>query len=323
MFRLRTLFDRRAVEREIDDELRFHLEMEASARQRDGLDAVAAQRQAARLFGGVESTKDDLRDRPRRNGVENVLKDVRYAVRALRRNPGFTSVAVLTLALGIGANAALFSVVNGVLLRPLPYPEADRLVSIRNVWGDNRNPLDAVASISPAEYFDYRDRMTAFESFGVYTTTTLSLTGDGEPERLSAACPVGGGVPDAGRRTSGGPRDRVHRGRAWRERRGARLRALAAPVRGRAGRHRPLRPGQRARDDSSRRDAGRLPSSGAAVGHGSGRAVRPVRPEPRQPHDSRESLPVRHRAAAPRGNAGAGQRGRRRRGAALSDRLPE
>ena len=187
VFRLRTLFDRRAVEREIDDELRFHLEMEASARQRAGLDAGAAQRQAARLFGGVESTKDDLRDARGGNGVENILKDVRYAVRALRRNPGFTSVAVLTLALGIGANAALFSVVNGVLLRPLPYPEADRLVSIRNVWGDNRNPLDAVASISPAEYFDYRDRMTAFESFGVYTTPTLSLTGDGEPERLSAA----------------------------------------------------------------------------------------------------------------------------------------
>ena len=72
MFHLRTLFDRRAVEREIDDELRFHLEMEASARQRAGLDAAAAKRQAARLFGGVESTKDDLRDARGGNGVENV-----------------------------------------------------------------------------------------------------------------------------------------------------------------------------------------------------------------------------------------------------------
>ena len=80
MFRLRTLFDRRAVEREIDDELRFHLEMEASARQRAGLDAAAAKRQAARLFGGVENTKDDLRDARGGNGVETVLKDVRYAL---------------------------------------------------------------------------------------------------------------------------------------------------------------------------------------------------------------------------------------------------
>ena len=161
--------------------------MEASARQRGGLDAAAAHTQAARLFGGVESTKDELRDARGGNGFENTMKDVRYAVRALRRNPGFTSVAVLTLALGIGANTALFSVVNGVLLRPLPYADPERLVSIRNIWGENRNPLDAVASISPAEYFDYLERMTAFESFGVYTPLVLSLTGDGEPERLSSA----------------------------------------------------------------------------------------------------------------------------------------
>jgi predicted permease len=187
VFRLRSLFDRRAVEREIDDELRFHLDMETSARQRSGLDPATARTQAARLFGGVESTKDDLRDARGGNGIENTIKDVRYAARSLRRNPGFTAVAVITLALGIGANTALFSVVNGVLLRPLPYPDAERLVSIRNTWGENRDPLDAVASISPAEYFDYRDRMTAFESFGVYTPLTRSLTGDGEPERLSAA----------------------------------------------------------------------------------------------------------------------------------------
>ena len=205
VFRLRTLFDRRAIEREIDDELRFHLEMEASARQRGGLDSAAARTEAARLFGGVERTKDELRDARGGNGLENTIKDVRYAVRALRRNPGFTSVAVLTLALGIGANTALFSVVNGVLLRPLPYPEPERLVSIRNIWGENRNLLSAVESVSPAEYFDYRDRMTAFESFGVYTPLTLSLTGDGEPERLAAAAMSAsvfqtlGVVPAAGR----------------------------------------------------------------------------------------------------------------------------
>ncbi|HUQ79837.1 MAG TPA: ABC transporter permease [Gemmatimonadaceae bacterium] len=187
VFGLRTLFNRGAVEREIDDELRFHLDMEAASRERGGSNADAARTDAARLFGGVERTKDDLRDARGGNGFENTVKDVRYAVRALRRNPGFTSVAILTLALGIGANTALFSVVNGVLLRPLPYSESDRLVSIRNVWGENRDPLAARRSISPAEYFDYRDRLTAFEAFGVYALASVSLTGDGEPERLSAA----------------------------------------------------------------------------------------------------------------------------------------
>src|SRR5689334_17196646 len=178
VFRLRSLFDRQAVEREIDDELHFHLDMEAAHRQRRGVDAASARNQAARIFGGVERTKDELRDARGGNGIENTIKDVRYAVRALARNPGFTTVAILTLALGVGANTALFSVVNGVLLRPLPYREPDRLVAIRNTWEGNNNPLAAVASISPAEYFDYRDRLTAFESFGVYAPAVVSLTGD-------------------------------------------------------------------------------------------------------------------------------------------------
>src|SRR5690349_7546153 len=181
-FAVRALFDRRAVEREIDDDLRFHLDMEAAQRNRDGASPSAAQADAARRFGGIERTKDELRDARGGNGVDNLIKDERYALRALRRNPAFTAIAVLTLALGIGANTALFSVVNGVLLRPLPYADPSRLMSIRNTWADNSNPLTATTSISPAEYFDYLDRLTAFESFGVYASNTLSLTGDGDPE---------------------------------------------------------------------------------------------------------------------------------------------
>jgi putative ABC transport system permease protein len=198
VFRLRSLFDRRAVEREIDDELRFHLDMEAAYRQRHGVDAASARSEAARIFGGVESTKDDLRDARGGNGVENTIKDVRYAVRALRRNPGFTIVAALTLALGVGANTALFSVVNGVLLRPLPYREPDRLVAIRNTWEGNNDPLAAIGSISPAEYFDYRDRLSAFESLGVYAPAVASLTGDGEPERVPAVALTAGVFPALG-----------------------------------------------------------------------------------------------------------------------------
>ena len=191
VFRLRGLFDRRALEREMDDELRFHLEMEAAERERRGLDRGAARTEAARLFGGVERTKDELRDARGANAIENIVKDVHYAVRALRRNPGFTLAAVLTLGLGIGANTALFSVVNGVLLRPLPYGQPERLVALQNRWDGN----DGESSISPAEYFDYLDQLTAFERIGVSTPAIVSITGEGEPERLPATAVSAGVLP--------------------------------------------------------------------------------------------------------------------------------
>ena len=191
VFRLRGLFDRRALEREMDDELRFHLEMEAAERERRGLDRGAARTEAARLFGGVERTKDELRDARGANAIENIVKDVHYAVRALRRNPGFTLAAVLTLSLGIGANTALFSVVNGVLLRPLPYGQPERLVALQNRWDGN----DGESSISPAEYFDYLDQLTAFERIGVSTPAIVSITGEGEPERLPATAVSAGVLP--------------------------------------------------------------------------------------------------------------------------------
>jgi putative ABC transport system permease protein len=109
-------------------------------------------------------------------------QEIRIAARALRRSPGFTLTAVLTLALGIGLNGALFSVLNAVVLRPLPYAAPDRVVGVWNSWDDTPR-----ASISPAEYFDYRDQVASFEHFGVYTFDGMTLTQAGDPERL----PVG------------------------------------------------------------------------------------------------------------------------------------
>src|SRR5688500_12482129 len=111
--------------------------------------------------------------------MDTLLQDLKYAARALRRTPGFTLAAVLTLALGIGATTAIFSVVNGIVLRPLPYPAADRLVAVWNSWDDTPR-----GGISPAEYLDYLRGVDAFSHFGVYVTDFTAVTGGGQPERV-------------------------------------------------------------------------------------------------------------------------------------------
>jgi predicted permease len=179
--RARLVVDRTAVEREMDDEMRFHLEMEAEELARFGANAEEARRAARRRFGGVARYQDDARDARGGRWLEELRQDTRYAMRVLGRGRGFVVVAVLTLALGVGANTAIFSVVRGVLLRSLPYPEPDRLVAITSVI--NGSPTAA----SPPDFLDWRAQAKAFSGISAHFLSTTALTGGGEAQRLTQA----------------------------------------------------------------------------------------------------------------------------------------
>jgi putative ABC transport system permease protein len=117
----------------------------------------------------------------RGNMIVDLWHDIRYGVRTLRKNPAFNIIAVMTLALGIGANTAIFSVVNTILLRPLPFKDPDRLVLIGHAYPK----LDLIAPVSPPGFVDYRDRGNVFESAAVSSGASFNLTGQGEPERIA------------------------------------------------------------------------------------------------------------------------------------------
>ena len=143
--------------------------------------------------------------------METLWQDLRYALRMLFKNPGFTAVAVLTLALGIGANTAIFSVINTVLLRPLPYKDPDRLVM---VWEDDTKggyPRDTPAA---ANYVNWRDQNQVFESMAAMADQSFNLTGVGEPERIEGRRVSASPLPIAGRRAVPGPRLLAGRGSA-------------------------------------------------------------------------------------------------------------
>ncbi|HEX7122812.1 MAG TPA: ABC transporter permease, partial [Gemmatimonadaceae bacterium] len=184
------------VDADVEDELRFHLEMRRRDFEERGLPPDQAEHAALQRFGDVARIGDALRNHDRRRerqrqrteSVHDFLSDARYALRGFVRERGFTLVAVLTLALGIGATTAIFSVINAVLLRPLPYPESDRLV---NVWMDNRRMNLKEDIHSRANFEDLRARNKSFVELAGYTRLGLNLTGgctEGacEPQRIAA-----------------------------------------------------------------------------------------------------------------------------------------
>ena len=176
---IRALFRRRKVETELDSELRFHLESQIENNIRAGMSREDARQSALREFGGVELAKEECRDERGTQFLEQLWQDVRFGARMLRRNPGFTAVAVLTLALGIGANSAIFSVVEGVVLAPLPYSQPERLVM---VW--ESNPHFPRVYISYLNFLDWQRNARSFQQMTAFRALGFDMTNPGTPEHL-------------------------------------------------------------------------------------------------------------------------------------------
>jgi putative ABC transport system permease protein len=179
--RLASLFGREQQEQELDAELKYHIDMLTEQNVRKGMSRDAAQREALRVFGTVAAIKDDVRDKWLSRFVEVAAQDVRYGVRSLRRNPGFALVIILTMALGIGANTAIFSVVNGVVLRPLPYKGGDKLVELHHGSGD---AVGNDLGFSPKDIADYR-LSRSFSDVVEFHNMLFTLLGRAEPLRVS------------------------------------------------------------------------------------------------------------------------------------------
>ncbi len=180
---IRTLLDfllrRRRVEGEMEEELRSHLRSRADDLECQGLSHEEAERQASMEFGGYQRYKEECREALGSRLLGELIADGRYGLRQLRRNPGFTAVAIITLALGIGANSAIFSIVNAVILRPLPYKNPAQLMNVRT-----GNFSRGWSATSPPDFRTLRQRNRSFESLSAYYDAAFNLTGAHEAERL-------------------------------------------------------------------------------------------------------------------------------------------
>lgn len=224
-----SLFRRSQFESDLTDEVETHVEMAVEDYIRRGMSPDQARRAARREFGGIEQMKESYRDQGRIRAVELFGQDLRYAARRLRKSPGFTVMAVLILALGLGANTAIFSVISATLLRPLPFFEPDRLVG---VW--EQTEMFGLRYSPPAmgNYVEWREQNRSFEEMGALEQWQTRLTGDGRPEevmgsyvtsslfRVLAARPRLGRTFLEGEDLPGAPKSAVLSHRLWQRRYG-------------------------------------------------------------------------------------------------------
>ncbi|HET9399513.1 MAG TPA: ABC transporter permease [Candidatus Acidoferrales bacterium] len=183
-FRLKALFRKRRLESEMNAELGEHYQRQFEKLAHKGIPPEEAMRRSRLAVGGPEQIREEIREARGTHLLESSMQDFRYAARTLRKTPAFTAIAVLTLALGIGANTAIFSVVNTVLLRPLPFDDSSRLVRLFHVPPEKSFPGAKTFSISPANFLDWQEQNHSFEAMAAYSVYRRTLTGTGRAESI-------------------------------------------------------------------------------------------------------------------------------------------
>jgi putative ABC transport system permease protein len=182
---LNNLIRRRRIDRDLEEEVRAYEALLEEEKMREGMKHTDARRAARMEMGGPEQVKEEVRAARAGVWLETLWRDIRFGVRSLRKSPGFTAVAVLTLALGIGANSAIFSVIDAVILRPLPYRQPEQLVTLFESKSPNDQP--SRFAVSPGDFLDWRSQSKVFDQIGAVMFPGYNLTGTDRPERLAGA----------------------------------------------------------------------------------------------------------------------------------------
>ncbi len=217
--------DRRESERELSAEIESHLQLHIDDNIRAGMTPAEARRRAVIALGGVEGTKEAYRDRRGLPAFESLVRDVRYGIRTLIKSPGFAIAGIVILGLGIGVNTAIFTVVNAVVLRPLPFADADRIMrALAHAAAIDLCRHAEVFALSPANFIDWEAQNQVFERMAIYRGGRWTLTGQGEPEAVVVYRGSADFLPILG--VSPIDRPRLHEGRRSR-RRAAHRAALA------------------------------------------------------------------------------------------------